>query len=876
MIKFRSFILPRLITLTLLTIIIVNLISPVLSAIAQDAPQQDNRVRYGVHTETGKLSFIGADPNTPILVTGANAPGLTPSQRGMLIVKEYGTQFGLSNPQQELIINGSASRRPGRVSIKYQQVYQGTPIIGGELNLHMTTTGELLSLSGEISPDLNLSTKFSINPNHAKSIALEMVSQRYGVSPENLSVTIPKLSIFDERLLRPSAKPAELVWQMEVKAINNDPVNIYILVNAHRGNISLHFNQVDTAWVSDQTNTRVSTTPGSIPALVTAGIAQKTYTANNGTSLPGTFLCNETTPACTSGSDTHADAAHIYAADALDYFYFNHNRNSLDNAGMEVISSVHFDSGYANAFWEGTQMVYGDAYGFPLADDVVGHELTHGVTENTSNLFYYYQSGAINESLSDVWGEFIDLTNSAGTDTPAVRWELGEDISGYGSIRDMANPPAFGDPDKMTSPNYHLGDLSNLGYDNGGVHYNSGINNKAVYLMTDGDSFNGYLVSGIGITKVSEIYYDVQTNYLTSGANYLDLYYAVYQACVSLVGGSAGITNANCTEVQKALDAVEMNLNPAANFIQRADICPNQNTIKSSLFYEDFEVNTTEWTFSTTGDTNISPWQRDIGYAAVNDYLLYGYNSPYLGTSSAELKNQVAIPTGEAVYLRFQHAFGFEQGPSTPNKWETYDGGVLQYQINAGSWQDASSLHDAGLTYNGSIYDGNFSDPNHPLLGQNAFVADSHGYNSSRYDLSSLAGNNVRFRWLIGTDGTVDALGWIVDDVRIYTCNTPTPTATNTPTPTGTSTPTPTRTHTPTLTATNTPTPADINTPTPTATNTPTSTATNTPTPTETHTATPTETHTATSTETNTPTSTATNTPTPTHTPTSTATHTPT
>jgi Zn-dependent metalloprotease len=83
----------------------------------------------------------------------------------------------------------------------------------------------------------------------------------------------------------------------------------------------------------------------------------------------------------------------------------NHNRNSIDNNNMPVISTVHYDSGYANAFWSGEQMVYGDGYGFPLADDVVAHELTHGVTQHESNLFYYYQSGAINESFSDLWGE---------------------------------------------------------------------------------------------------------------------------------------------------------------------------------------------------------------------------------------------------------------------------------------------------------------------------------------------------------------------------------------------------------------------------------------------------------------------------------------
>src|SRR5512147_1009001 len=146
---------------------------------------------------------------------------------------------------------------------------------------------------------------------------------------------------------------------------------------------------------------------------------------------------------------------------------------------MTIISTVHYGSGYQNAFWTGSQMVYGDAYGFPLADDVVAHELTHGVTQYESNLFYYYQSGAINESFSDLWGEYYDQTN--GQDIyPDSEWLLGEDVIGYydGPFRSMSNPPAFGDPDKMSSINYYIGTG-----DNGGVHSNSGINNKAVYLM---------------------------------------------------------------------------------------------------------------------------------------------------------------------------------------------------------------------------------------------------------------------------------------------------------------------------------------------------------------------------------------------------------
>ncbi|MEK6222810.1 MAG: hypothetical protein N2D54_11245, partial [Chloroflexota bacterium] len=334
--KFHKAISSKLITLSIIIILVITFISPVFGAVAQPEILQEEGVRYGVHPQTGKLNFIGADPHAPILVKGANAPSLSRSQRGRVILEKYGNQFGVSNPQQSLHLKNTGQSKSGQVVLKYQQQHNGTPVIGGELILHMSENGKLYSLSGEISPNLNLSTKFKINPQQAKITALAIVAKQYAVAADNLVASTPKLSIFDERLLQPSTKPAELVWQLEVNAKDSLPINVYVLVNAQRGYISLQFNQVDTAWVSGQVATEHAVpTEHAIPtyhqpAFTTAGLEQNTYTVNNGVFLPGTLLCDESTPACTSGSDPHADAAHQYAADALDYFYYNHARDSLD------------------------------------------------------------------------------------------------------------------------------------------------------------------------------------------------------------------------------------------------------------------------------------------------------------------------------------------------------------------------------------------------------------------------------------------------------------------------------------------------------------------------------------------------------------------
>src|SRR5918996_1735535 len=135
----------------------------------------------------------------------------------------------------------------------------------------------------------------------------------------------------------------------------------------------------------------------------------------------------------------------------------------------------------------------------------------------------------------------------------------------------MSNPPAFSNPDKMSSTYYF-----EQRDDNGGVHYNSGVNNKAVFLMVDGGTFNGKTVSTIGWIKTAAIYYEVNTNLLSSGADYSDLYYALQQACTNLTG-QKGITSGNCTEVKDAIDAVEMNAQPAPNFNTDAPYCDSGN-----------------------------------------------------------------------------------------------------------------------------------------------------------------------------------------------------------------------------------------------------------------------------------------------------------
>jgi Zn-dependent metalloprotease len=699
-----------------------------------DEIEKEPGIRVAYHPETGRLTFLGSRPDQPIIVRSATAKGMLSEDRAVSLMNNFGQLFGIYDVGAELRTVASSTDIKSITLTEFQQVYQGIPIIGGEIHVNLRESGELLSINGEVSPSLDLITIPQIRGEAARQTAIAAVSKWVNTADTNLIATDPELWIYDPRLISQDTFPPVLVWRIEVVGIDRLDVDYLVLVNAISGGIRLAFNQTDTA------------------------LDRMTYDAGNGTSLPGSLVCNEGNPSC-SGGDAHEVAAHVYAGDTYNFYWTYHGRDSIDDAGMTLISTVHYGSGYQNAFWSGSQMVYGDGAGFPLADDVVAHELTHGVTQYESGLFYYYESGAINESLSDIWGEFVDQVNGAGDDSSGVKWLLGEDIAGWGAIRDMEHPPAFGDPDKMTSGNYAkpVGNLGDIGFDNGGVHTNSGVNNKAAFLMTDGGSFNGYVVDPLGITKVAAIYYEVQTKYLTSGSGYADLYNFLYQGCLNLIGGAEGITDDDCGEVLDAINAVEMNIEPQPGYNPEAVSCPGGD-FPAILFIDNLEAGAGNWVFGSLVGPN--SWQWDTGYSSSGDYMLYGSDGPSVELDSyAELNVDVHVPAGYQAYLHFNHAFGFED--------PQWDGGLIDYSINGGTnWTDASSLFDGGLDYTGTIstFWGN------PNGGSDAFIGDSHGYVSSRYDLTPLAGEDVRFRWRVSSDGFISDLGWVIDDVRIYLC----------------------------------------------------------------------------------------------------------
>jgi len=484
------------------------------------------------HPQTQKVGSIWTAPGQAIQQPTQLSASASPEDAARSYLSVCGPLFGLRDQSSDLVVNRITKADAKRSVVRFQQVYEGIPVIAGELITQVDEANNIISVNGEILPDLTkLDTGATVGAATAEQAALEAVAEEYQATRNDLAATSPRLWIYNPILIDPAGgSTTRLVWRMEVTRKALQAIRQWILVDAHSGEVVLSLNLLDTAR------------------------NRLTYTASNTTTRPGTLVCNEANTECTGG-DTQAANAHVYGRNTYDFYSSYHGRDSLDNAGMTLISTVHYSANYCNAFWDGAQMTYGDGC-FIVVDDVVAHEMTHGVTEHESNLVYAYESGAINESFSDIWGEYVDLVNGLGNDTAAVKWLMGEDTS-VGAIRDMKNPPAFSDPDRYLSPLYYRGTS-----DNGGVHTNSGVSNKAAYLMTDGATFNGYTVTGIGITKAAKVYYEAQTNILTSGSGYLALHVALFQACNTLIGTS-GITAADCTQVRNATLATEMNQAPA-------------------------------------------------------------------------------------------------------------------------------------------------------------------------------------------------------------------------------------------------------------------------------------------------------------------------
>jgi Zn-dependent metalloprotease len=429
----------------------------------------------------------------------------------------------------------------------------------------------------------------------------------------------------------------------------------------------------------------------------------RTYTLNGGSanSAPGTLLCTNT-QSC--GSNAAAQRAHDGSSKVYDYYQSKFGRDSLDNNGMTLISSV--DLGVQNAYWTGTQMMYGQASSgmndFTSDFDIIGHELTHGVTDKTANLIYANASGALNEAWSDILGLSAESYKNG---TTSSTWLLGDGLYNTAgkALRYMDDP---------TKDNYSkdwyperipfVSNPSNSN-DQGGVHGNSGIANLAYVLLVDGGTHprnkSTAVVPSIGMAKAEKIFYRALVTYMNQNTNFAGARTATAQAAQDLYGTTEK------TAVETAWCAVGVGTCPSTgtpptgnvltNGIAETNLSASTNT--DIVYTMDVPAGATNITFVTTGGSGDADMYVKFGSAPTDS----SYDCrPYVSGNS---ESCTGTSTGGTYYVRVKAYSTFSGLNLTGSFTEGSTGGnppingsESNVAVSQGQWKRYTQVLPAG------------------------------------------------------------------------------------------------------------------------------------------------------------------------------------
>lgn len=500
-----------------------------------------------------------------------NVPNYVQFQKGKELpitkLESWLKKFYTSDASYGLNLIKQESDKLGYTHFRYQQTVNGVPVELSTFIAH-TKNGLIHSLNGEFFSDVDVAVDVSLNEATALNKALGFIGAdiykwevqaqenhlKWEQKDENATY-FPKgeLVLINDRGIITN----ELILAYKFNVYAESPLSRRdIFVDAKNGEIIWEEGLIHDVDVTGTAATFYSgnqtiisdNTSGSNHRLQETGRGNgvRTYTCSNGTNYTNTDITNNSNNWAThmnGGVDAHWGAEMTY-----DYYLNEHGRNSIDGNGFALLSYVNYDNNYGNAYWDGQRMTYGDGNGNNTpytAIDIAGHEITHGLTSNTADLVYQDESGALNESFSDIFGISIDFINRPGH--PNANWILGEDLGFI--IRNMEDPNSEGDPDTYFGNNWSpLG-----GADNGGVHSNSGVQNFWFVLLTDGgsgtnDNGDTYTVNSIGLQDAGRVAFRNLTVYLTQASDYADARFYGIQSAVDLFGG--------CTpEVQEVTNA---------------------------------------------------------------------------------------------------------------------------------------------------------------------------------------------------------------------------------------------------------------------------------------------------------------------------------
>jgi Zn-dependent metalloprotease len=512
--------------------------------------------------------------------SGQAARALPGESRGRLALAEtffeqYKNLLQLRDPVRELRLRDYRTDELGSKHLKFEQTYQGVPVWASEVTLHLDANDEIYALNGryEPTPTRIATTEAQIPSARAIEVAVADLAARVPV--EELSPSAASVLEYSgptaEKVIFPMRRTGEprLAWMVNVRP--NFVQNWYYFVDALTGSVLFKYNATasdggatgqgtdlngrqqqlnvyqagSSFYLIDITRSIFNAQRSQLPDDPVGAIW--TIDARSKDLVRDTTLFHVISPT-TTFSDRSSVSAHFNGGIVFEYFKNTHGRNAIDGQGNTIISIIHVtdeNQPMDNAYWNGKVMAYGDGLRSykPLAGglDVAAHEMTHGVTEFSANLVYLSQSGALNESMSDVFGVMVDRDDL----------KIGEDVVKpevfvTGALRDMENPNQGlqrgqrGWQPASMSEYVQLPETEDG--DNGGVHVNSGIPNRAAALI----------IRALGRDKAEKIYYRALTTYLTRNSQFTDARLAVARAAGDLFGGQS----AEVTAVNQAFDQV--------------------------------------------------------------------------------------------------------------------------------------------------------------------------------------------------------------------------------------------------------------------------------------------------------------------------------
>ena len=475
----------------------------------------------------------------------------------------------LDDPNAELVPVRRHTDELGRTHLRFRQQYQGVPVWPADILVHLNPAGQVDVMNGAFVPT---PTELSTTPVLDEATAVEYA--RTGLTDgAGAEVTASELIIY-----APGDTPPRLAWKLEltidvtahwvvvIDAINGDELTAYSKImhqNVEGSGVDLFdVSRTLDVWQEDGLFRMIDTSkpmynPDFNPLLdidSERGVIQIRDAQNQPeTSDPEEIQLPFPIPVVSSGSKDDweprdAVSAAYNLSKVYDY-YEKHGRNSFDDEGSSITAIVRLGQDFNNAFWHSglNLLAFGDAKRYAGALDVVGHELTHGVITHSANLIYRDQPGALNEAFADIFGEMIEAQEKKGKPDWLVGTALITELNP--PIRNMANPATLTFDQGGTQP--YPTKMSEYVYtqqDNGGVHINSSIINRAFYLLAEG------LEDPVGLKAAEKIFYDALTMYLFQYSQFID----ARLACIQAAEDSFGPESVQAQKVAEAFDAVEI------------------------------------------------------------------------------------------------------------------------------------------------------------------------------------------------------------------------------------------------------------------------------------------------------------------------------